>query len=54
MSDNAVRRSGDLLSTSPDATVRRPDRTVVPLFAEARVACIDGDVRFSEVRWRFG
>lgn len=54
MNDNGVRRSGDLLSTPASATVRRSDRTVVPLLAEARLTCVDGDVRFSEVRWRFG
>ena len=54
MNDNEVRRSGDRLSTPASATVRRSDRTVVPLFAEARVTCVDGDVRFSQVRWRFG
>ncbi len=54
MNDNGVRRSGDLLSTPASATVRRSDRTVVPLFAEARLTCVDGDLRFREVRWRFG
>jgi len=54
MNDNAVQREGDLLSTPAGATVRRSDRTVVSLLVEARLTCVDGDIRFREVRWRFG
>jgi hypothetical protein len=56
MDETAVQRSGDLLATPASATIRRsdPDRTVVPLLAEARLTCVDGDLRFREVRWRFG
>jgi hypothetical protein len=53
MDNRAVRRSGDLLSTPPGATVRRSDRTVVPVLVEASSTCIDGDVRFRDVLWKF-